>query len=66
MKARAVGLIARSVLIEAVRRREIYVVVLLATLLIGALMSVDFFGLDGLTKFYREIALKVMSYRNFK
>jgi ABC-type transport system involved in multi-copper enzyme maturation permease subunit len=58
---RAVWLIARSVLIEAVRRREIYAIVLVSTLLIGALMTVDFFGIDGLTKFYREIALKLMS-----
>lgn len=54
-------LIAKSVLIEAVRRREIYAIVLLSTLLIGAVMAVDFFKLEGLTKFYREIALKIMS-----
>jgi ABC-type transport system involved in multi-copper enzyme maturation permease subunit len=54
-------LIARSVLIEAIRRREIYVLVLLSTLLIGAVMLVDFFRLEGITKFYREIALQVMS-----
>lgn len=56
-----VWLVARSVLIEAVRRREVYVVVLLSTLLIGTVMSMDFFELQGLTKFYREIALKIMS-----
>ena len=61
MNARAVWLIAKSVLIEAVRRKEIYTIVLISTLLIGAVMTVDFFNLDGLTKFYREIALKVMS-----
>ena len=58
---RAVLLIARTVLIEAVRRREIYVVVLLSLLLIGTVMMVDFFDLEGLTKFYREVALQVMS-----
>lgn len=54
-------LIARSVLLEALRRREIYAIVLVATLLIGAVMTVDFFNIEGLTKFYREVALKIMS-----
>jgi ABC-type transport system involved in multi-copper enzyme maturation permease subunit len=54
-------LIARSVLIEAVRRREIYALVLVSTLLIGALMTVDFFKLEGISKFYREVALQIMS-----
>lgn len=58
---RSMWLIANSVLIEAVRRREIYVIVLVSCLLIGAVMSLDFFGLQELTKFYREIALKTMS-----
>ncbi|MBN1517840.1 ABC transporter permease subunit [Candidatus Sumerlaeota bacterium] len=57
---RGVFLIAKSVLIEAVRRREIYVIVLAASLLIGMVMSIDFFDIKGLTKFYRETALKVM------
>jgi len=59
---RSVGLIARSVLTEAVRRREIYVIVFISVLLIGTVMSLDFFQLEGLTKFYREVALKVMSF----
>jgi len=61
VNARAVGLIAKSVLIEAVRRREIYAIVLVSTLLIGAVMTIDFFQIEGLTKFYREVALKLMS-----
>lgn len=59
---RSIGLIARSVLIEAVRRKEIYAIVLVSVLLIGAVMTVDFFQLHGLTKFYREVALNVMSF----
>jgi ABC-type transport system involved in multi-copper enzyme maturation permease subunit len=59
---RKARLIARSVLIEAVRRREIYVIVLVSVLLIGSVMTIDFFQLEGLTKFYREVALKVMSF----
>lgn len=58
---RETWLIAWSVLIEAVRRKEIYVIVLAATLLVGAVMTVDFFSLQGVTKFYLEIALQVMS-----
>lgn len=58
---RSVWLIARSVLIEAVRRREVYAIVLVSVLMIGAVMTVDFFQVRGLTKFYREMALKIMS-----
>lgn len=59
---KSVWLIARSVLTEAIRRKEIYAIILASMLLIGAVMTVDFFQLQGLTKFYREIALKVMSF----
>jgi len=58
---RPVWLIAKSVLIEAVRRREIYAVVIVSVLLIGGAMTVDFFGLEGIEKFYREVALRTMS-----
>ena len=57
----SVWLIARSVLIEAVRRKEIYAIILISVLIIGAVMTVDFFEIEGLTKFYREMALKIMS-----
>lgn len=56
-----IWLIAKSVLIEAVRRKEVYVIVLAATILIGAVMTVDFFQLEGIVKFYLDVALKVMS-----
>lgn len=58
---RKVWLIARGILIEAVRRREIYAIVLISTLLIGAVMTVNFFNITGLYKFYREVALNIMS-----
>ncbi|MCC5877760.1 MAG: ABC transporter permease [Candidatus Sumerlaeia bacterium] len=57
---RALWLLAKGVLLEAIRRKEIYAIVLVTVILIGAVMTVDFFGLQGLEKFYREIALKVM------
>ncbi|MGC8741092.1 MAG: ABC transporter permease subunit [Candidatus Sumerlaeaceae bacterium] len=58
---RAVWLIARSVLVEAVRRKEIYAIVLVSCLVIAGVMSIDFFGLRGLSKFYCEVSLAVMS-----
>ena len=58
---RKIWLIARTVLIEAVRRKEIYAIVLLTVGLIGVVGSIRFFNIEGLGKFYREIALKVMS-----
>lgn len=58
---RSVWLIARSVLLEAVRRKEIYAIVLISCLVIAGVMSIDFFGLRGLSKFYCEVSLWVMS-----
>jgi ABC-type transport system involved in multi-copper enzyme maturation permease subunit len=55
-----VFLIARGVWLEALRRREIYVIVILCCLVIASLAQVRFFGLESLSKFYREIALKLM------
>ncbi len=60
MNLRAIGLIAKSVLIEAVRRREVYAIVLVSSLLIAAVLAMDFFELEGLSRFYREVALKLM------
>ena len=55
-----VRLIAGTVIKEAVRRREIYTIILVSALLIGAVMTIDFFKLEGLNKFYREMALHIM------
>ena len=57
---RAVWLIAKSVLIEAVRRKEIYAIVLVAVCVILATGTVRFFGFQTMSKFYREISLKIM------
>lgn len=59
-RLRAIRVLAGTVLLEAVRRREIYGVVLLGCGLIGAIAAMDFFGLGGLVKFYREMSLKLM------
>lgn len=62
MNPRAAALIARSVLVEAIRRREIYAIVLVAVLMIGGVMTINFFNIEGLSGFYREVALTVMSF----
>ena len=62
MNVRSIWLIARSVLIEAIRRKEIYIVVFVALTIIAIILSMDFFHLSGLQKFYREMALKIMSF----
>lgn len=59
---RPIWLIARTVLLEAIRRREVYVVVTAATLLVAAILSLDFFDLSGLNKFYREVTLRITSF----
>jgi len=57
---RAVRVIAGSVLLEAVRRRELYVIVSVCGALAAAVMGMEFFGLGGLVKFHRELSLKLM------
>ena len=59
---RQIVLIAKGVWLEALRRRELYVIVAVSCLFILALARLRFFGLDGLSKFYREIALKIMGF----
>ncbi len=59
--ARNTWLIARTIWIEAIRRREIYATVLIALALIVATRLLRFFEVEGLWKFYREISLRVMN-----
>ena len=58
---RHLWLIGKTILIEAVRRREVYIVVLIALAMIIALRFFTFFEMEGLSKFYREAALKIMN-----
>jgi ABC-type transport system involved in multi-copper enzyme maturation permease subunit len=58
---RSAWLIAKSVLIEAIRKKEIYAIILVSLLMIGGVMTVNFFEVEGLSKFFREIALRIMS-----
>jgi len=58
---RPLYLIAKTIFTEALRRKEIYSIVLLTVILLGWGASFRFFDISGLHKFYQEIALKVMS-----
>ncbi|MEN6626199.1 MAG: ABC transporter permease subunit [Candidatus Sumerlaeia bacterium] len=58
---RRIRLVAGTVFTEAIRRREIYVIVILTVALLLAASWVRFFDLKALHKFYHEIALKTMS-----
>jgi ABC-type transport system involved in multi-copper enzyme maturation permease subunit len=58
---RRLVLIARTILTEALRRREIYVIVLVTIALLAAASTIHFFHLTWLHKFYDEISLQVMS-----
>lgn len=59
--ARKIGLVSKTIWIEAVRRKEIYAIVIISIGLILGARSISFFGLDGFNKFYREIALRTMN-----
>jgi Cu-processing system permease protein len=58
---RNVWLISKTIWIEAIRRREIYAIVILSIALILGARSMRFFGMEGFAKFYREIALQTMN-----
>ncbi|MCE5231668.1 ABC transporter permease subunit [bacterium] len=58
---RRIRLVAGTVFTEAIRRREIYVIVIVTVALLVAASWIRFFNLAALHKFYHEIALKVMS-----
>lgn len=58
---RRMRLVAGTVFTEAIRRREIYVIVIVTVALLLAASWVRFFHMESLHKFYNEIALKVMS-----
>jgi Cu-processing system permease protein len=60
-KVRNIGLIAWTLMLEAWRRREIYVIVFVTTAFLIGLRFVHFFGMEGLGKFYREVSLKTMN-----
>ncbi len=58
---RNLWLVSKTIAIEAIRRKEIYAIVLVSLAFIAGLRIVKFFHVEGLGKFYREISLKVMN-----
>lgn len=58
---RNIRLIAWTLMLEAWRRREIYAIVFVTTVLIVGLRLIRFFEMEDLGKFYREISLKTMN-----
>lgn len=58
---RRLWLVAKTIYTEALRRKEIYVIVLVTIALILSVSLIRFFNLKEIHKFYHEIALKVMS-----
>lgn len=61
MNTRALLCIAKGVWLEAIRRKEVYVIVGIGCLMILAFSQIRFFGLDGMNKFHRETALNLIS-----
>jgi len=59
---RKIWLIAKTILIEAVRRKDLYVVALLSALIISIVGVFRFFDVEGLHKFFREVSLTVMNW----
>ena len=59
---RKVWLIAKTILIEAVRRKDVYVIALISALLISIVGVFRFFGVEGLHKFFREVSLTIMNW----
>lgn len=59
---RKVWLIAKTILIEALRRRDLYVIALLAALSIAVVGLLRFFGIPSLHKFFREVSITVMNW----
>ncbi len=61
-RLRNIWLVTWTLMLEAWRRKEIYAIVIVTTLMIVGLRMVHFFEIDGLGKFYREMGLKVMNF----
>lgn len=60
MKIRVWWALARGVVIESSRRKELYVVAILGFLIIAASGMLGFFGMDGLQSFAKDLASTVL------
>ena len=60
-KLRAIWLVAKATILETLRRKDIYVVLILAVVIIGSAGLYNFFGIRGLQKFLKDIALSTIN-----
>jgi ABC-type transport system involved in multi-copper enzyme maturation permease subunit len=59
---RKIWLMAKTILIEAVRRKDLYVIALISAILISIIGVFRFFDVPGLHKFFREVSLTIMNW----
>ncbi|MBC8102909.1 MAG: ABC transporter permease [Cytophagales bacterium] len=55
------GSLAQAAILEAVRRKDLYVAVILSVLMIGAAATIGTFGVKGLEMFLKDVALTVVN-----
>jgi ABC-type transport system involved in multi-copper enzyme maturation permease subunit len=55
------GALAQAAILEAIRRKDLYVAVILSILMIGAAATIGTFGVKGLEIFLKDVALTVVN-----
>ena len=60
MRLRAYKALARGVILEALRRKDLWVVAILGFLIISAAGALGFFGIEGLEVFAKDLAVTVL------
>lgn len=60
MKPRAVWALAKGVVLESIRRKDLWVVAILGMLIVAAAGALGFFGLAGLEAFAKDLAVTVL------
>ncbi len=58
---RTIWLIAKSTIIETLRRKDIYVVLMLGLVIIGMASMFNFFGVSGLQKFIKDVSFSIIN-----
>lgn len=61
MNFRAWKSIARSVVLEAIRRKDLWVIAILGSLILVGASALGFFGLNGLESFIKDLAVTILS-----
>jgi ABC-type transport system involved in multi-copper enzyme maturation permease subunit len=56
-----VWILSKATILEALRRKDLYVILILAFVIIGGAGLVNFFGVAGLQKFLKDISLTVIT-----